>query len=249
MLLEVDQVRKVFGTKRGQFEAVTPTSLQIAAGECFGLIGESGSGKSTLARMIAGTLAPTEGTIDLDGYRLNPKSGASRRAHQQRLQMVFQDPRASFNPRMRVLDALREPLRYKLHRSSQEQAKAISEIMARVNLPEQIVYRGLHSISVGQAQRVAIARALLAEPALIICDEITSALDTTVQASILEMLHQLRGSQELSMLFISHDIAVVAQLADRIAVMKDGVLVERGETREVVTNPSHPYTQMLIELA
>lgn len=248
MLLEVDQVGKVFGGKRGRFEAVKPTSLQIGAGECFGLIGESGSGKSTLARMIAGTLAPTTGRIVLDGHELKPGSAASRRDHQQRLQMVFQDPRSSFNPRMRVWDALREPLRYKLKRSSPQQGEAV-EIMGQVNLPEEILHRGLHSISVGQAQRVAIARALLAEPALVICDEITSALDTTVQASILTMLARLRRTRELSMLFISHDIAVVAQIADRIAVMKEGQVLEEGATSEVVRSPAHPYTQMLIDLS
>ena len=163
--------------------------------------------------------------------------------------MVFQDPRTSFNPRMRVADALREPLIYKLRRSAEEQWEAIHVMLERVNLPEEILRRGLHAISVGQAQRVAIARALLAEPTLIICDEITSALDVTVQASILDLLAQLRREQELSMLFISHDIAVVAQLADRIAVIKAGRIIEHGPTQEVLANPTHDYTRLLIELA
>ncbi|MDO5093119.1 MAG: dipeptide/oligopeptide/nickel ABC transporter ATP-binding protein [Propionibacteriaceae bacterium] len=249
MLLEVNEVRKVFPGRHGLVEAVHETSLHIAAGECFGLIGESGSGKSTLAGMIAGTVVPTAGTVALEGRQLHASRGRSRRAHQRRLQMVFQDPRTSFNPRMRVADALREPLIYKLRRSAEEQWAAIHTILERVNLPEEILRRGLHAISVGQAQRVAIARALLAEPALIICDEITSALDVTVQASILDLLVQLRREQELSMLFISHDIAVVSQLADRIAVMKNGRILEQGPTQEVLANPADDYTKLLIDLA
>lgn len=165
------------------------------------------------------------------------------------LQMVFQDPRNSFNPRMRVAEALAEPLKYKLRRDPASRAEAIGAMLERVNLPESILRRGMHSISVGQAQRVGIARALLAEASLILCDEITSALDVTVQASILELLRELRQEQELSMLFISHDIAVVAQIADRVAVMESGRLVEHGETTRVLRQPSDPYTRMLIELA
>jgi ABC transport protein, ATP-binding component len=249
MLLDVQEVSRVFMGRRGPVEAVKPTSLQIAAGECFGLIGESGSGKSTLAGMISGTITPTSGTVELAGHRLDATSSRSRREHQRRLQMVFQDPRTSFNPRMRVADALREPLVHKLGRSVKEQWEAIHVMLERVNLPAEILQRGVHSISIGQAQRVAIARALLAEPTLIICDEITSALDVTVQASILELLGQLRREQELSMLFISHDLAVVAQLADRLAVMQEGRIIEQGRTAETLAHPAEDYTRLLIELA
>lgn len=249
MLLEVQGVSKTFTSRFGPVAALSEVSLKIGAGECFGLIGESGCGKSTLARIISGTLTPDEGSVSLDGQAVNARSSRSRRAHQQRLQMVFQDPRASFNPRMRVVDALREPLIHKLKRTTSQADGAIRKTMAQVDLASDLLYRRVHAISVGQAQRVAIARALLAEPKLVICDEITSALDVTVQASILELLAELRREVELSMLFISHDIAVVAQLADRVAVMERGKIIEQGPTAQVVGSPTQEYTRLLIELA
>lgn len=249
MLLEVDRVSKSFHGRRGTVRAVRDVGLTIESGECFGLIGESGSGKSTLAGIIAGLLAPDSGTVALTGTRLDARSARSRRAHQRQLQMVFQDPRSSFDPRRSIGDSLREPLRFKLGRNRSQQEDAVAEVLERVGLPVTIQGSGLHSVSVGQAQRVAIARALLAEPALIICDEITSALDATVRASILELLAELQTQQALSMLFISHDIAVVAQLAGRIAVMSAGALIEQGDTAEVISNPQHPYTRTLIEMA
>lgn len=248
MLLDVQRVSKTFSGRFGPVAAVNDVSLSIGVGECFGLIGESGSGKSTLASIIAGTLAPDKGRVVLDSREVNPRVGASRRAHQQNLQMVFQDPRASFNPRMRVIDALREPLVHKLSLSATQADRAIAEVLDQVNLSQQVLGRRVHMASVGQAQRVAIARALLARPALIICDEITSALDVTVQASILELLAKLRTERELSMLFISHDIAVVAQVADRIAVMDHGRIIESGPTAQVINQPTQGYTKLLIDL-
>lgn len=249
MLLEVDRVTKIFSGRSGPVVAVDDLSLRVGAGECLGVIGESGCGKSTLAGIVAGFVRADSGTVDLAGRRLDPRSGASARAHQLKLQMVFQDPRSSFNPRMSIGEALREPLAHKLRRGVREQRKGVASALERVGLPASLAGRGVHSISVGQAQRVAIARALLAEPALIICDEITSALDVTVQASILDLLRALRAEQELSLLFISHDIAVVAQLADRIGVMAAGRFVEEGPTGAVIANPQDPYTATLIEMA
>lgn len=249
MLLEAEHISKSYAARTGQVRAVDDISLHIAPGECFGLIGESGCGKSTLAGILAGFVPPDSGTVRLAGQQLDQRSATSRRAHQRQLQMVFQDPRSSFNPRMSIGRSLREPLVHKLHRSADEQQRAVAEALERVGLPASLADRGLHSISVGQAQRVAIARALLAEPALIICDEITSALDVTVQASILELLRELRVERQLSMLFISHDIAVVAQLADRMAVMADGRIIEERPTRELICDPRDPYTRTLIEMA
>ncbi|WP_198011028.1 ABC transporter ATP-binding protein [Propionibacterium sp. oral taxon 192] len=249
MLLEVHDVDKTFTNRFGSVTAAFGVSFEVSAGECFGLIGESGSGKSTIASIVSGTLAPDSGTVCLDGQALDTRSARSRKAHQRKLQMVFQDPRASFNPRMKVMDALREPLIHKLGRAKDEADAAIEQVMEQVNLPTGMLRRGVHTISVGQAQRVAIARALLAEPRLIVCDEITSALDVTVQASILELLAHLRREQELSMLFVSHDMAVVAQLSDRVAVMESGRIIEQGPVDQVIGNPVQEYTRLLIDLA
>lgn len=249
MLLEVHDVDKTFTNRFGSVTAAFGVSFEVSAGECFGLIGESGSGKSTIASIVSGTLAPDSGTVCLDGQALDTRSARSRKAHQRKLQMVFQDPRASFNPRMKVMDVLREPLIHKLGRAKDEADAAIEQVMEQVNLPTGMLRRGVHTISVGQAQRVAIARALLAEPRLIVCDEITSALDVTVQASILELLAHLRREQELSMLFVSHDMAVVAQLSDRVAVMESGRIIEQGPVDQVIGNPVQEYTRLLIDLA
>lgn len=249
MLLDVCQVSKTFNTRTGALRAVDDVSLSVEPGTCFGLIGESGSGKSTLAGMIAGFIPSDTGHITLSGSRLEPRSRRSRRAHVQRLQLIFQDPRASFNPRLKIRDSLREPLTDKRGLAREEQHDAVSAALARVHLPASTADRTVHAISVGQAQRVAIARALLAEPTLILCDEITSALDVTVQASILELLKELQHERALSILFISHDIAVVAQVADRVAVMAAGAIVEEGLTEAVVTQPQDPYTRVLVEMA
>lgn len=249
MLLEVDRVTKTFAARTGPVRAVDGVTLRIASGECLGIIGESGSGKSTLAGLVAGFVPPDHGSIVLSGHRLDGRSSSSRRRHQVQLQMIFQDPRASFNPRMSIGESLREPLIHKLRRSAQEQREAVTDVLRRVGLPASLAARGVQSISVGQAQRVAIARALLAEPALIVCDEITSALDVTVQADILALLADLRAERGLSVLFISHDVAVVAQLADRVAVMASGRIVEEAPTRELIDHPQSRYTQLLIEMA
>ncbi len=249
MLLEVDHVTKTFQSRGGQVRAVSDVSLTIAAGECFGIIGESGSGKSTLAGMVAGFTRPDSGSITLAGKRLDMRSRASRRQHQSQLQLIFQEPRSSFNPRMSIGDCLREPLTYKLRRDRAGQQEAVEQALETVGLPASLSRRGPHSISGGQAQRVAIARALLAEPALIVCDEITSALDVTVQATILDLLARLRAERDLSLLFISHDIAVVAQIADRMAVMSAGRIVEQGPASRLITDPRNPYTRDLIAMA
>lgn len=249
MLLEVDEVCKTFHGRVGDVTALDHVSMSMQRGECFGVIGESGSGKTTLAQVVAGILPPDAGTVRLGGVLLDPRARASRRRHMRSLQVIFQDSRAAFDPRMSVGESLREPLVYKRRLSRREQDAAVARALDDVGLPAAFVDRGIHSISVGQAQRVGIARALLAEPELIICDEITSALDVTVQASVLSLLADLQAASDLSVLFISHDIAVVAEIADRIAVMEGGKVVESGEVDAVVNHPQHPFTRALIEVA
>ncbi len=249
MLLEVDAVNKTFSGRFGAVHAVQDASLTLDAGECIGIIGESGSGKSTLSGIIAGLVHADSGTVTLDGATLNPRSRSSMRAHQRRLQVIFQEPRSSFDPRMSIGTCLREPLSYKRHIPRLEQKDLAVEALESVGLSSSLLERPIRSVSVGQAQRVAIARALLADPQLIICDEITSALDVTVQADILDLLRELRTQRQLSLLFVSHDIAVVASLADRVAVMRSGCIVEQGSIAQIVNEPAHEYTQLLISMA
>ncbi|MGL4832758.1 MAG: ABC transporter ATP-binding protein [Propionibacteriaceae bacterium] len=249
MLLEVDAVNKTFDGRFGRVHAVRDASLNLDAGQCLGIIGESGSGKSTLAGIIAGLIHADSGTVTLDGATLESRSRSKVRAHQRRLQVIFQEPRSSFDPRMSIGACLREPLSYKRHIPRADQTELAVGALESVGLTGDLLDRPIRSISVGQAQRVAIARALLAEPKLIICDEITSALDVTVQADILDLLRQLRAQRQLSLLFVSHDIAVVASLADHVAVMRSGCIVEQGSTSQIVHEPAHEYTQLLISMA
>lgn len=249
MLLEADHLVKTFPGRYGEVRALDDVSFTMEAGQCTGVIGESGSGKSTLAKVLASIIAPDAGTVTLAGHTLAPRSRRSRRAHQQSLQLVFQDSRTAFDPRMSIGESLREPLRYKRRLGRKEQHDLVEEYLEKVGLPPSLTERRMHSISVGQAQRVGIARALLARPSLIICDEITSALDVMAQASILRLLQDLRRDEDLSILFISHDIAVVSQVASYLLVMESGQVVERGGAGTVIADPQHPFTQALIEVA
>lgn len=249
MLLEVEHLVKSFPGRQGEVRALDDVSFSMEMGRCIGVIGESGSGKSTLAKVAAGVVAADAGTVTLAGRTLDPRSRQSRRAHQQSLQLVFQDSRTAFDPRMSIGESLREPLRYKRGMGRKEQDELVAECLEKVGLPTSFAERRMHSVSVGQAQRVGIARALLARPSLIVCDEITSALDVTVQASILRLLQDLRREENLSLLFITHDIAVVAEVASYLLVMESGQVVERGDVDDVVGDPQHPFTQALIEVA
>ena len=211
------------------FRALAGISLEIAAGESLGIVGESGSGKSTLARIIAGLDQPTSGSIERSG----------------RVQMVFQDPYGSLDPRMRVRRIVAEGLyAERLGRGEVEQRTA--EAVEAVGLGLADLEKYPHQFSGGQRQRIAIARALVARPDLVIADEPVSALDVSVQAQVLNLLADLRRRYGMAYLFISHDLAVVAHLTDRVAVMKDGVIVEEGATAEVLKHPVHPYTRHLL---
>ncbi|GIX22626.1 MAG: hypothetical protein KatS3mg121_1409 [Gammaproteobacteria bacterium] len=252
-LLEVEDLRVDYDTAAGAFErrrrftAVDGVSLRIEGGEVLGLVGESGSGKSTLARAVMRLLRPEAGRIRLAGNDITTLGERALRPLRRRWQMVFQDPYASLNPRLSVAEALCEPLRvHGLVETAGAARKRAARLLEEVGLPAAALDRYPHEFSGGQRQRLAIARALALEPALLVADEPVSALDVTVQAQILELLQRLNRERGLSLLFISHDLAVVRFLADRVAVMHRGRLVEQGPTERVYDRPEHPYTRRLL---
>ncbi|HEY9409618.1 MAG TPA: ATP-binding cassette domain-containing protein [Jiangellaceae bacterium] len=230
-------------------QAVDGVSFDIHARETLALVGESGSGKSTVARCALGLVGAQEGTITYEGRELGPID--KRPAELQRaIQMVFQDPGSSLNPRMTVGSIIREA--WKVHPAvapTGDRRQALGEMLADVGLDEGVANRRPSALSGGQRQRVSIARALALRPRLLVCDEAVSALDVSVQSQILRLLVDLQNSRDLSILFITHDLAVVRQIADRVAVMKKGELVECTSAEQVFTSPSHPYTRGLLAAA
>ena len=240
--MAVRKLRAVYGC---DLVAVDDVSLDIRPGEIVGLVGESGCGKSSLARCLAGLRAPDRGAIILKGEQLGRRG--MRRNQRRAVQMVFQDPTASLDPRMRVNKLLAEPLRALCPELDRHQCRErIAATLEAVGLDPAHGQRFAHSFSGGQAQRIAIARALVVEPDLLICDEPLSALDVSVQAQILNLLRDLRARRGMAMLFISHDLAVVRQLCDRLLVMYLGRLVEQGATADLIDRPAHPYTRALL---
>lgn len=238
--------RSFFGNPTGSVTAVHPLTLSVRQGETLGIVGESGCGKSTLARMLVGLLEPTTGTIEIEGAALD---NADPAAFGKRIQYVFQDPISSLNPRKTIRQIMEAPLK-RLHRMpAAERQKRISEIFDSVNLREEFLDRYPHEFSGGQAQRIGIARALAAQARILILDEPVSALDVSVQAQVLNLLADLRTKFGLTYLFISHDLAVVEAVSDRIAVLYFGSVVEMGPAEEVFAAPRHPYTKLLAESA
>jgi oligopeptide/dipeptide ABC transporter ATP-binding protein len=235
--------------QRRYVRAVDDVSVQVRPGEVLGIVGESGSGKTTLGRLLLRLDEPTDGSILFRGQDLATVGKAELRDLRREMQVVFQNPFTSLDPRMRVLDLVAEPLR--THRVVARNAlrARVVELLERVGLGAHHLDRYPHELSGGQAQRVAIARALALEPSLLILDEPTSALDVSVQAQIIGVLEELRTQQGLTYVFISHDLSVVRHISDRIAVMYLGKLVETGPTEQLFSAPLHPYTKALLKAA
>ncbi len=241
-----DVGKRLFGPSKAQVRAVQPLTLTVAENETLGIVGESGCGKSTLARMLVGLLPPTSGTIEIAGAALD---NADPAVFGRKIQYVFQDPISSLNPRKTIRDILQAPLKH-LHRmDGPARAARIREILAAVNLREEFLERYPHEFSGGQAQRIGIARALAADARILILDEPVSALDVSVQAQVLNLLADLKAEFGLTYLFISHDLAVVEAVSDRVAVLYFGSVVEIGSARQVFAAPRHPYTRLLAQSA
>ena len=235
-----------FGRPRGAIRAVDGVSFAIAAGRTLGLVGESGSGKTTVARTLLRLVEPTSGSFRLDGSDVFTLKAEPLRALRRRMQIVFQDPYGSLNPRMTVRQTLREPL--EIHRLATGPARdtRVVELLGEVGLDPSLADSYPHELSGGQRQRVGIARALSVEPAFLVCDEPVSALDVSVQAQVLNLLTDLQRRRGLTYLFIAHDLAVIKHLADDVAVMYLGRIVERAPAASVYAQPRHPYTTSLL---
>jgi peptide/nickel transport system ATP-binding protein len=241
--------RVVEGMPRQLLHAVAGVSFEVRKGETLALVGESGCGKSTLARLIVGLYPPSSGRIEFDGVEIsNPAAHAETSRQRRRMQMIFQDPYASLNPRWRVRDIVAEPIRVlKLSAGEADIAARVAELLRQVGLAPEDGDKYPHEFSGGQRQRISIARALSGRPEFLVCDEPTSALDVSVQAQILNLMSDLQAQLGLTYLFISHNLAVVSHVADRIGVMYLGRLVELAEAKDLFARPQHPYTRMLLD--
>ncbi len=254
-MLEIENVTKVYPGRRGMFgtsppvTALSGVSLAIAAGESFGLVGESGSGKTTLTRCVLRLEAPTSGHIRFDGEDFARLTPVALRAMRARIQIVFQDPFASLNPRMSVHDIVTEPMlihRATLGLGARQRSARAAELLDLVGLGPQHLHRHPHEFSGGQRQRICIARALACKPAMVLLDEPTSALDVSVQAQVLNLLADLQARLGLTYLFISHDLGVIRYVCDRTALIWRGQIVEEGATERVFDAPASDYARMLI---
>jgi peptide/nickel transport system ATP-binding protein len=253
-LLRVNDLKKHFVVRSGllgmnsaRVYAVDGVSFHVDRGETLALVGESGCGKSTVGRAILRLFDITAGQVVLDGQRIDDLSPGALRPLRRRVQVIFQDPFSSLNPRMRVRDILAEPMRnFGLAASNADMDERINALMDKVRLPRDAVNRWPHEFSGGQRQRIGIARALAAEPDLIVCDEAVSALDVSVKAQIVNLLHDLQQELGLALLFISHDLAIVEHMTHRVAVMYLGKIVELAPKRNIFAAPKHPYTKALL---
>jgi oligopeptide/dipeptide ABC transporter ATP-binding protein len=245
-LLEVRDLSVSFRVGRGRLQALDAVSLSLARGETLGLVGESGSGKSTFARALMLGLRPDAGDILFDGAPVSRLAGAARKAFRRRMQMVFQDPYSSLDPRMSVARILAEPLAAHGIGTRAERARLVADLLAKVGLPEDAALRLPSQFSGGQRQRIAIARALALSPEVLIADEPVSALDVSIQAQIVNLLRDLKEERGIALLVIAHDLALVHQLSDRIAVLYLGRVVEEGPADALVAAPLHPYTAALL---
>lgn len=253
ILLSVRDLKKHFPVKKGIFRkstlfirAVNGVSFDLAPGETLGIVGESGCGKTTLGRCILRLIEPTSGSIIFDGMDLMVLKPEELRGVRASLQIIFQDPFSSLNPRMRVGDIIAEPLKNHTKLTRAEIRRRVGGLMERVGLHPDQMSRYPHEFSGGQRQRIGIARALALNPKLVVCDEPVSALDVSIQAQVINLLERLQEEMRLSYLFISHDLSVVEHISDRVAVMYLGRIVELASDRELYSNPQHPYSRALL---
>lgn len=247
-LLRAEGLVKEFKTPGGVVHAVSGVDLEIYEGETLALVGESGCGKSTLGKALLRLTPVNDGKIFFDGQELTSMKSAELRQARRKMQLIFQDPYASLDPRMTVGRIIAEPLRaYKVCKNRKEEEAMVRSLMGRVGIRAEFYGRYPHQFSGGQRQRVGIARALALNPKLIVCDEPVSALDVSIQAQILNLLHDLQDDMQLTYLFISHDLSVVRYISDRVCVMFLGKVCEMGNTEEIYRNAHHPYTKYLLE--
>lgn len=253
VILRIENLKKYFPIKRGLLQrtaahirAVDGVSLDIYKGETLGLVGESGCGKSTLGRTVVRLYEPTEGEIYFEGTNIADLSGPKLKEVRGRLQMIFQDPYSSLNPRLTIERTIGEPLLIHKVGSTMERRERVMSLLERVGLDSGMVSRFPHEFSGGQRQRIGIARALALNPSLVIADEPISALDVSIQAQVINLLAELQEEFGLTYLFIAHDLSMVRYFCDRVAVMYLGKIVEIAETEELFNNPQHPYTQALL---
>ncbi|ASK62158.1 peptide ABC transporter substrate-binding protein [Virgibacillus phasianinus] len=252
-LLEVEQLKKYFPIKSGilqrttaNVKAVQDVSLKVYEGETLGIVGESGCGKSTFGRTILGLEKLTEGSIQFRGENIEGLSSRKLKGFKKDMQMIFQDPFASLNPRQRIGNALEEVFVIHSELSKKDREKRVRELLVEVGLKEEHYERYPHEFSGGQRQRIGIARAIALNPSLIVCDEAVSALDVSVQAQIIRLLINLQAKYQLTYMFISHDLGVVRHMCDRVLVMYLGKMVELGSSDQIFKNPLHPYTRALL---
>lgn len=253
ILLKVENLKKYYPMKssslkrnQGFVKAVDDISFEVRVGETFGIVGESGCGKSTMGRSVIRLIEPTEGTITLDGENFDTLRGNELKKAREKIKLIFQDPYASLNPRMTVKDIIAEPIDIaKKYATKEERDARIVEVMEQVGLNLDYMSRYPHEFSGGQRQRIGIARAIALQPKLIICDEPVSALDVSIQAKIINLLKDLQKQLEIAYIFISHDLSVVKHIADRVAVMYLGNIMEMADTATLYKNPLHPYTHAL----
>ena len=252
-ILEVNEVKKYFPIKSsflkktvGNVQAVENVSVDVKEGETLGIVGESGCGKSTFGRTILGLETLTEGSIKFRGNEIGGLSDRELKSYKKEMQMIFQDPYASLNPRQRVGEAIEEAFIIHTKLNKKERIQRVKELLLEVGLKEEHAERYPHEFSGGQRQRIGIARAISLNPSLIVCDEAVSALDVSVQAQIIKLLKQLQQSHQLTYLFISHDLGVVRHICDRVLVMYLGATMELAPANKLFANPLHPYTQALL---
>lgn len=260
-IIECGHLTKTFFTNLGIIKAVDDVSLSLRKGECYGLVGESGCGKSTLSALLSALQTPDSGSLTFQGKTIFESADSSKKAKirlnsaemkefRRHCQIIFQDPYSSLNPKMKISSIIEEPLLiHKIGKTKEERMRLVSEMKTLVGLPQDSLEKYPSELSGGQRQRVAIAGAMILKPDFVICDESVSSLDVLIQAQILNLLKTMQTSLNLTYLFISHNLNVVAYMADRIGVMLNGKIVEEDTTERILKNPRHPYTKMLLDAA